>query len=146
MTACPRAVLLYLDGMDRDPPEDDRASSVGSQVLRSPRPKSKGASSVRQLEDIADPDGGEDIRSDVQEHPSELGRTIPIHTTGVVSLPCAASRLHVEESTHFPPQPEHEPGPDDPPGPKFESYGSSFGNFGPLPRESFNGRNGVVSS
>lgn len=36
-------------------------------------------------------------------------------------------------------QPEHEPGPDDPPGPHFESYGSSFGNFGPLPRESFSG-------
>ena len=36
--------------------------------------------------------------------------------------------------------PDHEPGPDDPPGPRlgFESYGSSFGNFGPLP----NGNNG----
>ncbi|RDX55166.1 hypothetical protein OH76DRAFT_872077 [Lentinus brumalis] len=113
--------------MNRDPPEDDKASTVGSQAPRSSRAKSKGASSVRQLEDLADPEGengGEDIRSDVQEHPSDLGRTIPIHTTGV---------------------PEHEPGPDDPPGPKFESYGSSFGNFGPLPRESFNGRNGVTS-
>ncbi|KAI0268638.1 hypothetical protein BC834DRAFT_646734 [Gloeopeniophorella convolvens] len=29
-----------------------------------------------------------------------------------------------------------EPGPDDEPGPHYESYGSSFGNFGPLPPES----------
>ncbi|KAI5120642.1 hypothetical protein M0805_007979 [Coniferiporia weirii] len=33
---------------------------------------------------------------------------------------------------------EHEPGPEDGPGPKYESYGSSFGNLGP-PRESFFG-------
>ncbi|KAI0779548.1 hypothetical protein C8Q74DRAFT_1259637 [Fomes fomentarius] len=115
-------VLLYLQGMEESPPEDEgTGSQVGSQVLRSPRPKSKAASSVRQLE-VGE--NGDDLRSDVQEHPSELGRTIPIHTTGV---------------------PDHEPGPDDPPGPKFESYGSSFGNFGPLPRESFNGRNGIAS-
>lgn len=29
-----------------------------------------------------------------------------------------------------------EPGPDDEPGPHYESYGSSFGNFGPLPPDS----------
>ena len=33
--------------------------------------------------------------------------------------------------------PQHvEPGPDDEPGPHYESYGSSFGNFGPLPPDS----------
>lgn len=33
--------------------------------------------------------------------------------------------------------PLHEPGPNDPPGPKYESYdsGPSFGNFGPMPTE-----------
>ena len=67
------------------PPENDGSSAVGSEVLRSPRPKSKAASSVRQLEHLADGENGEDIRSDIQEHPSELGRTIPIHTTGIVS-------------------------------------------------------------
>ncbi|KAI1794171.1 hypothetical protein LXA43DRAFT_162214 [Ganoderma leucocontextum] len=119
-------VLLYLQGMNANPPDGDGQSDVtASEVLRSPRPKSKTASSIRQLEQLAGEEiPGEDIRSDVQEHASELGRTIPIHTTGI---------------------PDHEPGPDDPPGPKFESYGSSFGNFGPLPRESFNGRNGIVS-
>lgn len=124
------------------PPENDGSSAVGSEVLRSPRPKSKAASSVRQLEHLADGENGEDIRSDIQEHPSELGRTIPIHTTGIVS--CAPYIPSVCFSTTH--QPEHEPGPDDPPGPKFESFGSSFGNFGPLPRESFNGRNAVVRS
>jgi hypothetical protein len=29
-----------------------------------------------------------------------------------------------------------EPGPDDEPGPHYESYGSSFGNFGPMPPDS----------
>lgn len=28
---------------------------------------------------------------------------------------------------------QHEPGPSDLPGPRYESYGSSFGNMGPLP-------------
>ncbi|CDO77945.1 hypothetical protein BN946_scf185030.g3 [Trametes cinnabarina] len=118
--------------MESTPPEpEDSSSNVGSQVLRSPRARSKAASSVRQLEDHVNGNGGEeegeDIRSDVQENASEVARTIPIHTTGV---------------------PEREPGPDDPPGPHFESYGSSFGNFGPLPRESFTGNkqwNGVSS-
>ncbi|KAF9568244.1 hypothetical protein CPC08DRAFT_679876 [Agrocybe pediades] len=34
-------------------------------------------------------------------------------------------------------EPMHEPGPNDPPGPKYESYdsGPSFGNFGPLPAD-----------
>ncbi|KAH9895121.1 hypothetical protein C8Q73DRAFT_665408 [Cubamyces lactineus] len=125
-------VMLYLQSMENTPPEadNDKSSSVGSH-LRSPRPKSKAASSVRQLEEHIGGGGedeeGDDIRSDVQEHASEIARTIPIHTTGV---------------------PEREPGPDDPPGPHFESYGSSFGNFGPLPRESFTGNkqwNGVSS-
>ncbi|TFY63164.1 hypothetical protein EVJ58_g3410 [Rhodofomes roseus] len=61
--------------------------------------------------DLDDDAGGDDIRSDVQEG-SNITRTIPIQTTGI---------------------PEREPGPNDPPGPKFESFGSSFGNFGPLP-------------
>ncbi|OJT01677.1 hypothetical protein TRAPUB_7879 [Trametes pubescens] len=106
--------------MESTPPENDGSSSVGSQGMRSPRAKSKAASSVRRMDEFADGDreNGDDIRSDVQENASELARTIPIHTTGI---------------------PEHEPGPDDPPGPHFESYGSSFGNFGPLPRESFSG-------
>ncbi|KDR75025.1 hypothetical protein GALMADRAFT_268571 [Galerina marginata CBS 339.88] len=34
-------------------------------------------------------------------------------------------------------EPQHEPGPNDPPGPKYASYdsGPSFGNFGPLPTD-----------
>ncbi len=88
-------VLLYLQGMDVNPPEDDDGqSNVTSEVHRSSRAKSKAASSVRQLSQLADEENpAEDIRSDVQEHASELGRTIPIHTTGIVStlLPRAIS-------------------------------------------------------
>ena len=41
---------------------------------------------------------------------------------------------HLSHSTrnHFQ-DPHHEPGPNDGPGPRYESYGSSFGNLGPLP-------------
>lgn len=75
--------------MESTPPENDGSSSVGSQGMRSPRAKSKAASSVRRMEEFADGDreNGDDIRSDVQENASELARTIPIHTTGIVSTP-----------------------------------------------------------
>lgn len=81
-------VLLYLQGMDANPPDDDDGQSnvTTSEVVRSSRAKSKAASSVRQLSQLAGEENPpEDIRSDVQEHASELGRTIPIHTTGIVS-------------------------------------------------------------
>ncbi|OBZ68088.1 hypothetical protein A0H81_11964 [Grifola frondosa] len=107
-------VLLYLEGMQKTPPmidDDDR----GSDNSRSTRGKDR-ASIASRLGELAEEPvdygvtrngGGEDIRSDVQEvNGSDVGRTIPIHTTGV---------------------PDREPGPDDPPGPHFESYGSSFG-------------------
>ncbi|KAH9946993.1 hypothetical protein B0H21DRAFT_375378 [Amylocystis lapponica] len=113
-------VMLYLEGMRSAPPDEDDKASVQSGGLRAPVPRGSTTSSARRLEEFAEEDvgydgqtnGGEDVRSDVQEG-SEMARTIPIHTTGL---------------------PEHEPGPDDPPGPHFESYGSSFGNFGPLPQ------------
>ncbi|KAI0695523.1 hypothetical protein BC835DRAFT_1414795 [Cytidiella melzeri] len=98
-------VLLYLEGMQKAPPDEDGGSSVrSSKHTRSQL--SRGPAS----------NADEDARSDIQEmNQSEVARTIPIHTTGI------------QEEI-----PDHEPGPNDPPGPKFESYGSSFGNFGPL--------------
>ncbi|KAL6310462.1 hypothetical protein BKA93DRAFT_17945 [Sparassis latifolia] len=108
--------------MQKAPPdEEDRASVRSSGRMRSPLSKASASTNGRRLEELAEEDagyeehrnGGIEIRSDVQEaNGSDIARTIPIHTTGL---------------------PEHEPGPDDPPGPHFESYGSSFGNFGPLP-------------
>ncbi|TCD67446.1 hypothetical protein EIP91_012363 [Steccherinum ochraceum] len=101
-------VLLYLEGMQRAPPAEDENDNTS--LLRSPKPRS--VASSRRLEQLAADGNNEDIKSDVQEgNGSDIARTIPIQTTG---------------------NPEHEPGPDDPPGPRFESYGSSFGNFGPL--------------
>ncbi|KAI9509163.1 hypothetical protein F5148DRAFT_1189627 [Russula earlei] len=58
-------------------------------------------------------DGQEDMASDVQEGAQSTVGSL-IQRNGV----------HVE------------PGPDDEPGPHYESYGSSFGNFGPMPPES----------
>ncbi|KAI0793198.1 hypothetical protein C8Q75DRAFT_549078 [Abortiporus biennis] len=112
-------VLLYLESLRHSPPgpdENDAATNNSSQV-HSPAPRGSVASNARHLEDLADEHVSyngmkDDIRSDVQEAPgSDVARTIAIQTTG---------------------PPDHEPGPDDPPGPRFESYGSSFGNFGPL--------------
>lgn len=49
----------------------------------------------------------------------------------------ADSNIQVGERSEPGDLPAHEPGPNDPPGPKYESYdsGPSFGNFGPLPTE-----------
>ena len=49
----------------------------------------------------------------------------------------ADSNIQVGERSEAGDLPTHEPGPNDPPGPKYESYdsGPSFGNFGPFPTE-----------
>jgi hypothetical protein len=50
---------------------------------------------------------------------------LPAHTNMIsINLSHSTTLQHVE------------PGPDDEPGPHYESYGSSFGNFGPLPPDS----------
>ncbi|KAH9176633.1 hypothetical protein EDB89DRAFT_1846190 [Lactarius sanguifluus] len=79
--------------------------------------KSEGASSARSgfdedFETNINGDAHDDMASDVQEGAQST----------VGSL--------VQRNGH------HEPGPDDEPGPHYESYGSSFGNFGPMPPES----------
>lgn len=104
---------------------------LGSLLLRSSTPapeekvlvfleqmKSEGASSAKSgLDDDYDPnvngDAPDDIASDLQEGAQST----------VGSL--------VQRNGAY-----HEPGPDDEPGPHYESYGSSFGNFGPMPPES----------
>lgn len=87
--------MLYLEGMQKAPPDDgEKTSSVRSSRMRSPPPKGSMTSSARRLEELAEENvdydghgnGGEDIRSDVQEgNGSDMARTIPIHTTGLVS-------------------------------------------------------------
>ncbi|PCH43859.1 hypothetical protein WOLCODRAFT_138640 [Wolfiporia cocos MD-104 SS10] len=113
-------VMLYLQSLQEEPPEnDDKTSSAGSHSRRSTsRMRARSTNGAIRLEGLAEEDveeDVEDIRSDVQEgNGSDITRTVPI-------------RIEIDEV------PEREPGPDDPPGPKFESFGSSFGNFGPLP-------------
>jgi len=88
--------------MQKTPPEagTEKAGSVmsgKSSRVRS-QPRGSGTSSSRRLQELAEEDvdygdGGDDIRSDVQEG-SEVARTIAIHTTGIVSD-------HTTSSTHL---------------------------------------------
>lgn len=133
--------------MQRLPPGED--DNENASLLRSPKPRS--VASSRRLEELANGHGDEDIRSDVQEgNGSDVARTIPIQTTGLVSLIVLFPSQPTAHNMMDAAQPEHEPGPDDPPGPRFESYGSSFGNFGPLrdslPPINGNGWNALVST
>ncbi|KAH8985946.1 hypothetical protein EDB86DRAFT_3065938 [Lactarius hatsudake] len=99
---------------------------LGSLLLRSSTPvlvflermKSEGASSARSgfdedFETNINGDAQDDMASDVQEGAQSTVGSL-VQRNGV----------------------HHEPGPDDEPGPHYESYGSSFGNFGPMPPES----------
>ncbi|GLB45071.1 hypothetical protein LshimejAT787_1901490 [Lyophyllum shimeji] len=132
-------VLQYLEGMSREGDEPDNTpprsivdptefrSQVGSPRVRSPNihspaPRSKTSEALLDLANspmsYTNRNGGnaipnddnEDADSNVQEgRTSEAGDILPVR----------------------------EPGPHDPPGPKYESYdsGPSFGNFGPLPMD-----------
>lgn len=81
------------------PDEDDRASNASSNRLRSPIPKGSTTSSARRLEELAE-DGADDVRSDLQEG-SEAARTIPVHTTGVVSDVPSLLNAHVTAHLHI---------------------------------------------
>lgn len=121
-----------------EPADNEQAASVvstrRSQVSRT---------SSRRPPQPNDADG--DVRSDVQEgNQSEVARTIPINTTGYVSgLFSVVIRGMLTPRLQHEQEPDHEPGPNDPPHirPGFESYTSSFGNFGPL-RDSLPPANG----
>ncbi|KAJ3550559.1 hypothetical protein NM688_g5051 [Phlebia brevispora] len=116
-SATPRTdekVFLYLDSMVKTPPGPEDNARAAS-IVSSRRSEISRVSSRRPPQPG---DGHDEIRSDVQENnQSEVARTIPINTTGFQEQ-----------------EPDHEPGPNDPPyiRPGFESYTSSFGNFGPL--------------
>jgi hypothetical protein len=58
---------------------------------------------------------------------SKLGEAIPTHSTELVR-PLLPIKVNSDSQTK-----QQESGRDDPPGPRYESYGSSFGNMGPLP-------------
>lgn len=59
------------------------------------------------------------------------------HHEGGVDGDDADSNVQVGERSEAGDLPTHEPGPNDPPGPKYASYdsGPSFGNFGPFPTD-----------
>ncbi len=124
----PQSKYIQHDIMDVPPPNPNDWKPPNPDTVRSPQrdihtplPKPGGGNS--QLEDLArselsyglvPPPKAEDARSNEQEG---------VRTPSI--------RSHAELRP--------EPGPEDEPGPHYVSYGSgpSFGNFGPLPRFSF---------
>lgn len=156
--ANPFPVLNYLEGMSREGDEPDNTpprsmvdpseyrSKAGSNRVRSPpihspAPRSKTSEALLELANSPmsytnrngihaapnDDDDG-DADSNIQDGlRSEAGETIlPVVSNSPESMHLSAPTLS-----------QREPGPHDPPGAKYESYGSgpSFGNFGPLPTD-----------
>jgi hypothetical protein len=103
--------------------------------------KSEGASSARSgFEDEfgtnINGDGQEDAASDVQEGAQSTVGSL-VQRNGVVRPFCSTSvRVRTDIMPYAMILQHVEPGPDDEPGPHYESYGSSFGNFGPMPPDS----------
>jgi len=105
--------------------------------------KSEGASSARSRLDLEDEfgtnindDGEDDMASDVQEGAQSTVGSL-VQRNGVVRPPQTTfASAHTDTMLHATALQHVEPGPDDEPGPHYESYGSSFGNFGPMPPES----------
>ncbi|KJA20070.1 hypothetical protein HYPSUDRAFT_838373 [Hypholoma sublateritium FD-334 SS-4] len=130
-------VLTFLMGMQDDRPNntpprsmadpDEYASKAGSinsgtrtpQQLFSPAPRSK--------------------ISDILLDPplSRNGLKAPSHIEEVDERDDVNSNVQVGTRSELGEMPVREPGPHDPPGPKYASYdsGPSFGNFGPLPTD-----------
>ncbi|KAI0036853.1 hypothetical protein K488DRAFT_81599 [Vararia minispora EC-137] len=103
-------VLMYLETMRAaEGPDGETILSPKSRLSALPRSQISGASFNRNGNGgYAGEGGGEDVLSDVQEQSqSTLG-----------------SLVH------------HEPAPEDEPGPHYASYGSSWGNFGPMSPDS----------
>ncbi|KAF8176804.1 hypothetical protein BJ912DRAFT_1133217 [Pholiota molesta] len=69
--------------------------------------------------------------------PQGNGSRAPSHVGEIYEGDDAHSNIQVGERSEMGDMPVREPGPNDPPGPKYESYdsGPSFGNFGPLPTD-----------
>jgi hypothetical protein len=104
--------------------------------------KSEGASSAKSGLDFEDEfetndngDGQDDMASDVQEGAQSTVGSL-VQRNGVVRPPYATLPALTDMVLHSTTLQHVEPGPDDEPGPHYESYGSSFGNFGPMPPES----------
>jgi len=159
LTAPRHAVLLYLEGMQSDPPDSDAkdtdsptsprsqtvparvtspmlrgSNSGGSGARRSPRSELSYVTDKRQnglgLNGVSPAERDNDIRSDVQE-----GRDSEVRTTGHVSVvACSVSFSRLVSRflvfDSFRLSPQVEHSPEDGPGVRHESLDSSFGNMG----------------
>ncbi|KAH0589652.1 hypothetical protein H2248_005382 [Termitomyces sp. 'cryptogamus'] len=129
-------VLRYLEGMSREGDEPDNTpprsladadefrSKVGSPRARSPLQVPSPAARSRKSETLLNP-----VKSPMS-YAKHQGSQVSLHDDDADSN-AQEGRTSEAGDTMNP----REPGPHDPPGPKYESYdsGPSFGNFGPLP-------------
>ncbi|KAF5348749.1 hypothetical protein D9758_006832 [Tetrapyrgos nigripes] len=117
-------VLKYLDGMSRESAETPPQSQVeDDEYTQDKVPSRSGVYSPKSqngqlLQDLA--------ASPVSYEQNIAGRQLDEDDVG--------SDVQQRSET---PLPVREPGPHDPPGPHYESYGSSFGNFGQLPPDDY---------
>jgi hypothetical protein len=121
-------VLVYLESIARARDEGGTVRSPRSHLTGLSRSQLSGGSWQRQAngdyEDEDEDGDGEDMASDVQEQPRSTLGSLVVSFFKILYLMC----LNFYK--------ERNPGPGDEPGPHYESFGSSFGNFGPLPPDS----------
>ncbi|KAG6885164.1 hypothetical protein C0993_005404 [Termitomyces sp. T159_Od127] len=131
-------VLRYLEGMSREGDEPDNTpprsvadpdefrSKVGSPRARSPQVQSPAARS-KKSETLFDP-----VKSPMSRT-KQKGSQVAPHDDDADSNVQEGRTSEAGDTMIL----AREPGPHDPPGPKYESYdsGPSFGNFGPLPSD-----------
>ncbi|THV05067.1 hypothetical protein K435DRAFT_745865 [Dendrothele bispora CBS 962.96] len=125
-------VLKYLDGMSRESVETPQESNVDPDDYNEPMAKTPSRNGIYSpksqngqiLQDLAN--------SPVSYEQLSAGR--PLEDDG----DDIGSDVQQRSET---PLPVREPGPHDPPGPHYESYGSSFGNMGVLPPEDYPSHN-----
>ncbi|RDB16930.1 hypothetical protein Hypma_002398 [Hypsizygus marmoreus] len=130
-------VLDYLEGMSREgvdntPPRsivdtNEYRSKAGSPRVRSPQLLSPAARSKQS-------DALLDLGNSPMSYTNRNGANAEHHNDGDADSNAQEGRTSEAGETILP---VREPGPHDPPGPKYESYdsGPSFGNFGPLPMD-----------
>ncbi|KAF9482263.1 hypothetical protein BDN70DRAFT_829667 [Pholiota conissans] len=129
-------VLKFLAGMASDTPDNTPPRSMAD-----PDEYPRKAESIRngtRSPQLFSPTPRSAISGSLLELPLHAnGSKAPSHVEDLHEGEDAHSDVQVGERSELGDIPAREPGPNDPPGPKYESYdsGPSFGNFGPLPTD-----------
>ncbi|EAU91127.2 hypothetical protein CC1G_03295 [Coprinopsis cinerea okayama7 len=132
-------VMRYLQSMstaDSRPDDSPPRSLVGAtEEYRSNVTQRNGALSPTHQSRVLSPKPKSQVTAKYSDFNKPNGSAVPEQPHDA-NAEDADSNIQVGERSDIG-EPLHEPGPNDPPGPKYESYdsGPSFGNFGPLPTE-----------